>query len=102
MKLKLFAVKDTCQDAVIRFAFGNNPSSFCRDNLAGDILSEKNPRGIPFKDLAYFEIGEVDLESLKVEPTEILKIDILKSYEFKIENPVVKKSLEESQPKIDG
>jgi hypothetical protein len=96
MKLKLFAVFDNCSKSIVRFAFGNNESSFCRDNVSLDIMSEKNPRGIPFKDLIYKVIGEVDTETFEVSPLPISDVDIMKSYQFKVENPVKKVSVSDN------
>lgn len=90
MKLNLYAVKDKCANALIRFAFGSNDSSFCRDNVRQDLLSEQNPRGLPFKDLQYILIGRVDTESFVVEPVSHEILDIEHCYQFKVENDISK------------
>lgn len=90
MKLNLYAVVDLCADSVVRFAFGNNDSSFVRDNLPSDIYNADTRRGLPLRDLCYRHIGIIDTETFVVEPVELRNVDIELSYQFKIENPVEK------------
>lgn len=88
MILNIYAVKDKTANALIRFAFGSNDSSFVRDNLPTDIYNKDTHRGIPFNELAYVMCGHIDTETFKVSSVpEPWEIDIEKAYQFKIENP---------------
>lgn len=91
MKLTIYAVMDKCANALVRFAFGSNDSSFVRDNLPSDIYNKDTQRGLPFNDLEYRSLGYVDTETFEIEPFNEPKIvDIMKSYQFKTENPTKK------------
>lgn len=103
MKLNIYAVLDNKANALVRFGFGNNDTSFVRDNLPNDIYNAQTKSGLPFPDLDYKAIGSIDTETYEVQnqPIAIIDgesklvspyfVDKEKSYQFKIENPVEKK-----------
>lgn len=96
MKLNVYAVKDTCADALVSFRFGSNDSSFVRDNLPSDIYNAQTKRGLPLDNLAYIHIGYADTESFVIEPCEHRIVDIMNSYKFKFENDLSKNDKESS------
>lgn len=92
MKLNLYALVDNkANNALVRFAFGSNDSSFIRDNLPMDIYNDKTKRGLPFPDMDYYQIATVDIENFTVEQVEKRLVDKEHAYQFKVENPVEKK-----------
>lgn len=97
MKLNLYAVYDNKAQALVRFGFGNNDTSFVRDNLPNDIYNAQTRSGLPLTDLEYKKIGEVDTETLVVNASEIVNVDIKNSYQFKVETQVEKVDVSENQ-----
>lgn len=88
MLLNIYAVKDKTANALVRFGFGSNDSSFVRDNLPTDIYNKDTRRGIPFKELSYILCGRIDTESFEVFPIrEPIEVNIEQAYQFKVENP---------------
>lgn len=92
MKLHIYAVTDNKAQALVRFAFGSNNTSFIRDNLPNDIYNRETRRGIPYDDLTYYDIGEVDTETYKGSFYDSpVEVDKEHSYKFKTENSVENK-----------
>lgn len=97
MKQNVYVAVDTVSGRAYRVIFADNDGTLCRDNVEHDIRSEKNPIGLPFKDLQYIQIAEYETQERKFINVEPRVIDILKSYDFKIEKPLEhKENLNES------
>lgn len=88
---KVYVMCDKQSDRALRIIFSDNDSTMVRDNVERDIRSEHNPIGLPFQDLVYKQIATYDTESLTFVNIEPEVVDILKSYNFKIEKPLDKK-----------
>lgn len=98
---KVYGVIDKCSGRAIRIAFSDNDSTLVRDNVVVDLRSDKNPIGLPFQDLQYFQIAEYDTEKLTFNNVPSREVDILKSYNFKTEKSVDKKDVSEPLPKSE-
>lgn len=84
MQMNIYAVYDTCREAIIRFDFGNTDASFVRDNLNRDLYDPKTQTGTPLKDLDYIRIGRVDLDKIELIPETKVHLAKLKLYDFKV------------------
>lgn len=84
MKMNIYAIYDSCSQAIIRFEFANTDASLVRDNLNKDLYDERTKTGTPLKDLEYIRLGQVDIDNIKLIPEEPTKLDKLKLYDFKI------------------
>lgn len=97
MKQNVYVAVDTVSGRAYRVIFADNDGTLCRDNVEHDIRSEKNPIGLPFKDLQYVQIAEYETQERKFINVEPRTIDILKSYDFKVEKTLEhKENLNES------
>ena len=90
MRQNVYVAFDKVSGRSFRIIFSDNDSTMVRDNVNIDIRSDKNPIGLPFKDLGYKHIANYNTETLFFENVENREIDILKSYDFKIEKPMTK------------
>ena len=88
---KVYVMCDKQSDRALRIIFSDNDSTMVRDNVERGIRSEHNPIGLPFQDLVYKQIATYDTEKLTFVNVEPEVVDILKSYNFKIEKPLDKK-----------
>lgn len=97
MKLNCYVVLDKVSNTLARIAFGATDGAFCRDNINLDVRSKENPRGLPFNDLQYVKVGRIDTETFNLEsmPHEI--VDILSSYQFKVESDVKREDVDSSK-----
>lgn len=99
MTQNVYGMYDKQSNRVLRIIFSDNDSTLCRDNVPGDLRSEKNPFGLPFNDLGYKFIATYDTEDLSfVNAERVRDVDILKSYSFKVEKPMDKKDVSEPLP----
>ena len=101
MKQNVYVAQDKISGRGYRIIFADNDGTLCRDNVQQDLRSEKNPIGLPFKDLAYLHIAVYDTENFTFENVPARNVDILKSYEFKVEKEVVKESVDKPLPEVD-
>lgn len=85
MKQNVYVARDKISGRGYRIIFADNDGTLCRDNVPNDLRSEKNPIGLPFKDLGYTHIAVYDTETFIFDNVDPREVDILKSYEFKIE-----------------
>lgn len=88
MKLNVYSVRDAIRGAEIRLGFSETDGAFCRDSVPIDIRSRDNPAGLPFNDVAYYQIAEYDTQTHKFINIEERQLDILKSYQFKVEKEI--------------
>ena len=99
MVQNVYGMYDKQSGRVLRIIFADNDSTLCRDNVPGDLRSEKNPLGLPFNDLGYKYLATYDTEALTFENTECIRdVDILNSYNFKVERPMENKDVSEPLP----
>lgn len=98
MVQNVYGMYDKQSGRVLRIIFADNDSTLCRDNVPGDLRSEKNPFGLPFNDLGYKYIATYDTEALTFENTVVRDVDILKSYSFKVERSMDNKGVNEPLP----
>lgn len=97
MILNVYSVRDKISAREIRVFFAVTHGQACRDNVELDLRSPKNPMGLPFNDLEYYCIARYDNELHTFLPPvddkgvecDEYKIDILKSYQFQVEDKVV-------------
>lgn len=101
MKQNVYVAQDKISGRGYRIIFADNDGTLCRDNIQQDLRSEKNPIGLPFKDLAYVHIAVYDTEAFTFENVPAREVDILKSYEFKVEKDVQKEDLDKPLPKVE-
>lgn len=91
MTQNVYVLVDKMSGRGIRVIFSDNDSTMVRDNLTVDIRSDNRPFGLPFQDISYVQIAEYDTQLKKFVNVEPRDVDILKSYNFKIEKSLEKK-----------
>lgn len=99
MVQNVYVMYDKQSGRGLRLVFADNDSTLCRDNVPGDLRSEKNPIGLPFNDLGYKYIATYDTDDMTFENTDVIRdVDIFNSYNFKIERPLDKKDVSDPLP----
>lgn len=88
MKQNVYVTFDKVRNRALRVFFEDNNSSAMRENVPRDLRSQDNPIGLPFQDLAYKQIATYDTETMQFENISPIEIDILGSYQFKVEKPM--------------
>lgn len=109
MLFNVYSVRDKISNREIRVFFAVTHGQACRDNIEIDLRSQKNPAGLPFNDLEYWNIARYDNEKHVFSPPindegiecDEYKIDILKSYQFQVEDKV-KQDKEINPEKLDN
>lgn len=97
MELKIFVLVDKTCGFPRRVLTDMSAGKMLRDHISEDIGAAKGQ--LPFKDAAYYEIGSLDFETLRITPCEPKLIDVLHEYEFVVENQAVKEPV--SSSKVD-
>lgn len=98
MLQNVYVAQDKISGRGYRIIFADNDGTLCRDNINQDLRSEKNLIGLPFKDLAYIHIATYDTENFTFKNVPSRDVDILNSYQFKIEKPVEKEDVNKPLP----
>lgn len=101
MKQNVYVAQDKVSGRGYRIIFADNDGTLCRDNVQQDLRSEKNPIGLPFRDLAYLHIAVYDTETFSFENIASREVNILQSYEFKVEKEVEKEDVDKPLPKVE-
>lgn len=97
----VYVAQDKISGRGYRIIFADNDGTLCRDNINQDLRSEKNPIGLPFKDLAYIHIAEYDTEKFTFNNVPSRSVDILKSYDFKVEKDVQHEDVNKPLPEVE-
>lgn len=99
MLLNCYVLVDKVSTRMVKVVFACTDGELVRNNIPVDCRSDQNPAGLPFQDVEYRCVGTFDTDTFVLSSSDIRTVDILKSYNFKIENPV--KDLDKKNNKGD-